>query len=216
MKILILTLLIPISSLADITEEEMQTQMKAAAEAAALADSELPPCEGHDQFDDIVRRFAPPSSCPKARKYFDYHLQISQKIRDNCRVVARWMEDLLREPGFCSSDAGRQAVHKKLSAFKSEISSEEEMDKEERILENENDLNFYLEDTSAPRPKKGEWARMECVQGVRIAMQFRVRQRGLANRHFGNADEAISSVCEEGPKAAGEYLDFLRYGEDGL
>jgi hypothetical protein len=49
-----------------------------------------------------------------------------------------------------------------------------------------------------------------------IAMQFRVRQRGLANRHFAEADMALESACENGAKGAAEYLDFLRYGEDGL
>lgn len=209
-------LLLATTCFADLTMESMAKQKKAASEAAAAAEGELPPCEGHDHLDDIVSRFAPPATCPKAREYFEYHLQFSRRIRDNCRETSRWMEDQLRQPDFCASDAGRQAAHEKLNAFKREINSEEETDKADKLLENETGLEFYLEDTDRPRPKTGEWSRLECGQGVLLAMQFRTRQRGLANRHFGLADYALDAVCIDGPDGADNYLDFLRKGEDGL
>lgn len=215
MKLLLLSLLVCAPAHADLTEKEMQQQMKAAKEAAAVAERELPPCEGHDYFDDVVRRLAPPSSCTKARKYFDYYLQQSQKIRDYCRQGSRWVEETLRQPAFCASEAGKLAAHKKLGAFKhGSLPDEKEEDAEASI--DDPQLGYYLEDPNQTRPQKGEWARLECAQGVMLAMMFRTKQMGLLKRHFGKADMALDSVCEEGPKGADEYLDFVRKGEDGL
>lgn len=48
-----------------------------------------------------------------------------------------------------------------------------------------------------------------------MALQYRNRIRALAQKHFGSANDALDAVCDEGQKAADEYFDLLRYGEDG-
>jgi hypothetical protein len=215
---LMILLTLSLASLAAFTEQDAKNQAKVAQAAAASADGELPPCEGHDHFEDVMRRLVPSSACPKAKAYFEAHLEVSRRIRDNCRETTRWAEDQLRNPEYCKTEKGQQAALKKISQLKrlSQAGEDsEDLEKAEKLLDDPA-LAKYLDDETPPTPGKGEWAQLECVHAVKIAMQFRMRQRNLANKHFGMADNAISSVCEEGPKGAEDYLNFLRGGEDAL
>ena len=211
---IVLLLLLVTPSTAGFSEQDAINQKKTAQEAATAADSELPPCEGHDHFDDVIRRFSPSGSCPKAKEFFDYTLQMSRQIRDNCRETSRWVEDRLRNTSYCSSDSGMQSALKHLSELKRKISEEEEPENITKLLDDPA-LNLDEFEEAKAAPGSGEWALLECRQAINIALQFRMRQRQLAKKHFAMADEALSAVCED-PKGADDYFDFLRKGEDGL
>lgn len=208
------TLIILLTQLAsaNFSDQDAHKQKTEAQRAASAADSELPPCEGHDHLDDVVSKFMP-ASCPKTKLFYEYQLERSRKIRETCRETIRWMEEKLRYPAYCSSPPLMRANLNRLQELKTKSQGEEEPAEIDKLLDDPQ-LEAWFEHGRAP-PTKGEWARLECRHGLEMAMQFRSRQRALAQKHFGSANYALDAVCDEGQKAANEYLDLLRFGEDG-
>lgn len=113
-----LILLLTQLAYANFTEQDANKQKIEAQRAASAADSELPPCKGLDHLDDVVRKFAP-ASCPKTKQLYEFQLERGRKIRENCRVTIRWMEEKLRNPAFCSSPPFIRANLKQLQELKS-------------------------------------------------------------------------------------------------
>lgn len=215
-----LTLLLLLSALsfAEFSLKDAEKQREIAQKAAALADEELPPCEGHDRVDDVTSRFEPPSACPKARELFGYAREISLKIRDNCREGIRDLESLLRTPGSCATDQKQNAARMLVEKIRSGYPRFDEKFPEniENIISEPGlgvDRDGFLEKN---RKGGGEFAAMECRQGAAIALTLFRWQTQLAEKHYGYANAQTEDFCLDSFDGGKDYLEYIRYGGDKL
>jgi len=168
-------------------------------QVASTADSELPPCEGHNRVSDAALKHEPPSDCPKARAVQEHVTKLDRTIRQNCKEMSRWLEDALRDPYFCRAEAPEKhsEAKEKFLQFKKEM--QKDFDLPEGIEE-----EGIFED-------KGEFTRPECAIPATVHMQFRKKQLALANKHYGIAGGALTDACKQ-PEAAQDYFQYLREG----
>lgn len=179
-------------------------------EVASEAESRLPPCEGLSRLSEAALKYEPPRSCPQSRAFYEHIVAADANLRENCRELTRWAEDLSRDSSWCTSPNQHELAiqyTKRLIDFKKAA---------QKGFENEPDLDFEsLGDGTLEDKPKGEFARPECEFPAIVSLQFRKWQLGIAHRHYGVLNETLDSQCTEGSTNTWDkYHRFLRGGEE--
>jgi hypothetical protein len=198
----------------EFSEQDRKYVREALREIGAVygeVDARVPPCEGHRRTREAILRYEPHSSCVRARKIYESIYEGGRALQSACENLADYMTKSLESKTSCVSPNGKYKIEilRNLDFMKSE-SRKMIM---HHFTDEIDDIKFDSEG-SLPIPT-GEFTNVKCALVPVIYLQYRKKELGLMNKHFGIADSEASDFCSDSSSYDPFYLEFLRFGEEG-